>query len=385
MTATAATGPKPAAASPRPRSTPGRSTSPATRSTTTATSLTPDTGADPCDPPLPTNASDPLDYARALDLCSFTTENPPLADRKWGVISGAFTLADGTGTPAATSRSIRSNFGSNVFPHGGAKLAVLSSGRAAAQGQTNPGWINPQVPGADQGTSSLLPADWLAAHGGDVPTRQGCPEAAGAVAHDPILLKLRIRVPTNARSFRVKAYLYTSDYPEYVCGGYADFFLALLDSEFVSVHPEYTTPRDKNLAVFDDGPARRRKTYPVTGDLAWGNTGLFTQCKNGPTSCATAGGEGSINTCLGTTGLTGTGFDLLEPSAALPGEPGFCGVNNLLGGGTDWFTIRGNVEPGETIELRFVIWDGSDHLYDSVILIDDFEWSDRTVRPGALR
>jgi hypothetical protein len=347
--------------------------------------LTGDTGADPCDPVLPSTASDPLDYARALDLCSFTVESPPLADRRWGVISGAFTLADGTGTPAATSRSVRSSFGSGAYPQGGAKLAVLSSGRAAAQGQTNPNWVNPQRPGADQGTSSPVPADWLAANGGQLPTREGCPTAF-AFAYDPILLKLRIRVPTNAQSFRVKGYLYTSDYPEYVCSGPADFFLVLLDSELASVHREYATPRDKNLAVFDDGPtrpARRRQTLPVTGDLAWGNTGLFRQCKNGPTGCGFGGVQGTNNTCIGTFELTGTGFDLANPLAQQDSEPGYCGASNFLGGGTGWFTVRGNVEPGETIELRFVIWDTGDHLYDSVALIDAFEWSTKLVKPGA--
>jgi len=32
------------------------------------------------------------------------------------------------------------------------------------------------------------------------------------------------------------------------------------------------------------------------------------------------------------------------------------------------------VKPGEVIELRLAIWDTGDHGYDSLVLLDDFEW-----------
>lgn len=347
--------------------------------------LTSDTAADICDAPLPSNTSQPLDYARAIDLCSFTVESPPLAERKWGVISAALTLADGTGTPAAASRSIRPNFGSNVFPHGGTKIAVLSTGHAAAPAHTSPNWVNPQenVGGANMGTSSPVPADWLVANDGKVPVPPPCLGESQTVAQDPVLLKLRIRVPTNARSFSLKAFLFASDYPEFVCEGYSDYFLALLDSGFVSLHREYATPRDKNIAVHDPTPARRGPSHPVSANLAFLDRGLFTQCKNGQVACAPEGASiSTVSTCTGITELAGTGFDRINPMSAFITVPGYCGENNLLGGGTGWFTIRGNVVPGETIELRLVLWDTGDHLYDSVVLLDDFEWSDRIMKRG---
>src|SRR5690606_3731272 len=64
-----------------------------------------------CDAGLASNSSDPLHYARAMDLCQFTTENPPLPERKWGVISGAFSRSNGSGSPAAAARAIRPGFG----------------------------------------------------------------------------------------------------------------------------------------------------------------------------------------------------------------------------------------------------------------------------------
>jgi hypothetical protein len=347
---------------------------------------TTDGGAGPCDVSLPSNSSDPLDYARAIDLCSFTVESPPLAEKKWGVIGAAFALAGGSGTPAVNSRSIRPSFGTAVTPLAGTKLAVLSSGQAAAPGQTNPAWINAQDPGADMTTTSPLPPDWLAVHGGLPPVTRGCPAPQdGTTAYDSMLLRVRVRVPTNARSFSVKAFVYGSEYPEYVCSPYVDYFLALLDSRVAPRRARKANPVDKNLAVFGWMPARRDRAHLVGGNLAVLDRGLFTACQNGPTGCATGDGAvpGAITSCAGTAQLQGTGFDLANPAPKFPGDPGSCSANDLLGGGTGWLTIRGNVQRGETIELRFVVWDTGDPWYDSVVLLDDFRWSVDPTTPGA--
>jgi hypothetical protein len=294
-------------------------------------------GAGPCDAPLASNSSDPLDYARAIDLCSFTIESPPLAEKKWGVIGAAFALADGSGTPAAFSRSIRPSFGAAVGPLAGTTLAVLSSGQAAAPGQTNPAWINAQDPGANMTTMSTLPPDWLAAHRGRPPVTRGCPAPhAGTTAYDPMLLRVRVRVPTNARSFSVKAFVYGSEYPEYVCSPYVDYFLVLLDSRFASRFARTANPVDKNLAVFDRRRVRRRRAHLVGGNLAVLDRDLFTACANGPTGCATGDGAvpDSITSCAGAAQLQGTGFDLANPTPKSSGDPGYCSTNNLLGGGT---------------------------------------------------
>jgi len=43
-------------------------------------------------------------------------------------------------------------------------------------------------------------------------------------------------------------------------------------------------------------------------------------------------------------------------------------------GATRWLTTTAPVVPGETITLRFVIWDTSDMQLDSLVLIDNFRW-----------
>jgi hypothetical protein len=63
-----------------------------------------------------------------------------------------------------------------------------------------------------------------------------------------------------------------------------------------------------------------------------------------------------------------------------------CGASNgIVGGGTDWLVLRGNVVPGEIIQLRFAIWDTGDPNYDSLIVLDNFRWSYTATTPGATR
>jgi hypothetical protein len=79
---------------------------------------------------------------------------------------------------------------------------------------------------------------------------------------------------------------------------------------------------------------------------------------------------------VSTDDLLMTGFD--DPS------PYSCETNSLEGGATGWLTTSGNVNPGEVIKLRIAIWDTSDHLYDSLAIIDGFTWSVESTNPGTV-
>lgn len=317
-----------------------------------------------CDATLPSNSSDPLQYAAAMELCQITTEQGTAS----GLISAALTLASGTGTPAIVSRAIRTSFGNNNLPLAGASFVVLSTGAAAAPGQVNPAY-NAFQPGVNTGTSSAAPSDWLAANAGHFPNAPGCPATTGGTtAFNPVMLTLRLRVPSYAHSFKVSAKFFSSEFPEWVCSPYNDFFVALLDSTYTGTS---ANPVDKNLAVYIAPNSNR---YPLGVNLASGNTGLFTDCVNGTTGCAPGGVAGTTSTCTSTSGLAGTGFDVADP--------GKCNGNSVVGGATAWLSIRGNVVPGEIITLRFAIWDTSDGTYDSLVLLDNFAWSAETVTPG---
>jgi hypothetical protein len=320
-----------------------------------------------CDTGLQSSSGTAMDYAKAIDLCQTATMN----DHKWGVIDAQLTKADGTGTPDAKSRSIRTRFGTNTVPKLGASMAVISSGTAAGQSDTNPGWQDPQSNSYEPGTSSPFPADFAAAHNGGLPNAPGCPAPNGSTANDPVMLTLKVRVPSNAHSFSIKTNFYSAEFPEWTCSAFNDFFVILLDSTF---NGSPGNPADKNLAFYSNNGMN----YPVGVNLAAGDTGLFTECKNGGYGCAPGATAGNINTCVDTIDLAGTGFD------AVAGLGGACGASNLAGGATGWLTTTGNVVPGEIITLRIAIWDTSDEALDSLALIDSFEWSVEGSDPGTV-
>lgn len=310
-----------------------------------------------CDAGLASNSGEPLDYAKALDLCQATT----LADRTWGILSARLVKADGADGPAAAQHAIRPDFGATAV-RAGAAMAVLSTGHAADLGDTNPSFAAFEA-GSDMGHTAAFPADWYAANGNALPSAPGCPTPAGVGANDSVLLELTIRAPTNARSFAFDANFFSAEYPEWTCSAYNDFFVVLLDSLWSGVP---ANPADGNLAVHG--------AVPVGVNLAAGDTGLFTACENGPIGCAAGATAGTISTCSGTAALAGTGFDLLGTA---------CGTNDLVGGGTGWLTVRGNVLGGEVITLRIALWDTGDALYDSLALLDGFRWSVDAAVPGA--
>ncbi len=318
-----------------------------------------------CDDGIVSNAQNPLDYARAIDLCQTTVENPPdPADRTWGVISAKFTLADGKGAPKADQRAIRPGFGGAIAAKSGKRLAILSSGNAAAVGDTSPAYAGFQS-GVDHMTQSAPPADWSQANGGVLPNPPGCQAPAMLTSNDPIMLTLRVRAPTNAKSFKVKMFFFSAEYPEWVCSQYNDFFVALLDSKAAG------NPIDKNIAVFDDG----KQLWPVGVNLVKVAAGLFTACENGVVGCVDKMiPESNYAGCKVPGLLKGTGFDEIDPSG--------CGTGKPVGGGTGWLTMSGNVEPGEVFELRLAIWDSGGHIFDSLVLLDDWKWSLEAAEPG---
>ncbi|MEZ4365322.1 MAG: choice-of-anchor L domain-containing protein [Kofleriaceae bacterium] len=317
-----------------------------------------------CDTGLSSASSDPLDYARAIDLCRVATEDGVT----WGVISATLTLPDGTGLPAEDSRSIRDAFGPNVTPQAGARLIELSSGVAADANDSNP--ASGDFSGDIMNTESDFPADFLAANGGSLPNAPGCPGPNGSTAFDAVMLTLRIRTPSNARSFSLSTNFFSAEYPEWVCSPYNDFFLVLLDSAYAG---DPANPADKNLATYT---AADGAVYPVGVNLAYGNTGLFRECQNGATGCEFGATPGNQTTCTSSSQLLGTGFD--EPS------PGACAAGSVLGGGTGWLTTSGNVLPGEVITVRIAVWDTSDPVLDSLAVIDNFRWSIESTDPGTI-
>ena len=287
-----------------------------------------DDAAQTCDTGLALASSVAGDYAKAIDLCKTTTAAATGASKTWGVISSKLVQADGTSTPNSLGHGILSAFGPNNLPQKGAKMAAFSSGTARSPADT--GWYNPN----GQATSSqgYLHGTSCAYPSGFPKNKTGCAKAQGnALDSDGLLMS--IRVPTNAKSFTYRFNFFTTEYPEYICNQYNDSYVALLKTSYMPANP---ATNSLNIS-FDSG------NNPVNV-----NMGLF-NVTSGPL-------------------LAGTGMD---GSCKNPNN----GAWEICGGATGWLQTSAPVVPGETIQIQFSIWDASDELWDSIVLVDAWTWS----------
>jgi uncharacterized protein (TIGR03382 family) len=154
--------------------------------------------------------------------------------------------------------------------------------------------------------------------------------------YDQVLLELELIVPEGAESLTFQWYFLSREYPVFVNSEYNDRFTVIQQS----------TEYEGNI-VFDDG-----------GNVVDINNAFFKVTDQ--------------------ESLEGTGFwrpigdDWWDPMD--PPAPGETRPTNE-GGATGWVTTQTPVDPGETIRLRFDIHDVADAVYDSAVLIDDFQWS----------
>ncbi len=282
------------------------------------------------------------DLAQAMDLCQFTTaQPPPLPQRKWGVISAVQLLADGstpTGANLVNLQNLQSavlaNYGTGgVAPTLGATMAGLSTGRMRDQGDA--GYVDPATGGTNFGSSGQPPAAYLAAHGGSLPSSVGCSGQcpAGTGANDSVNLRLTVRVPTNAHGLTYRYRFFSADYWTYSCTTYNDLHLALLQTSAPGL------PADHQIAS------------DVLGNPVSVNDKHLEICQ----------AKGCYTCPLGIGPLAGTGLQLPSGSS--------------LGGGTDWQEVRAQVTPGETLSLDLMVFDVSDGIYDSLVLLDGFTWT----------
>ncbi len=270
------------------------------------------------------NGATANDFARAIGICG-----KPL-------VSASFATFASLPTPTA-ARSIRSRFGTKFSSQSGAKMIHLSSGRSV-DNLDEPGYA-PQT-GTNFGTLGTHPL-WT-------PSAEGC-ASTYTNAQDVTDLTLKLKVPLNAKSLSYQMNFFSSEYPEWVCEGYNDRFIAILES--AALDP--TKLPGGAAANCKEGTAvpTCNVSFDAKGQPLTVNNGFFDICISSPKN--PCGKSVSL--------LEGTGYDRAD------------GLE-VAGGATDWLTTKAPVRPGETITLRFVILDEGDGIYDSSVLIDNFKW-----------
>lgn len=320
--------------------------------------------------------------ARALGLCAVTTDDAPLPLRRWGLLEATLRRADGSVLQDLRAVSVRGSFGAlATTAWEGERMLVLSTGVAADGQQTTPGPNGGAPQGKNVSTShepsSMVELDqpagpwalsgWFEAPGptkpaGSLPVLEGCPGQSSNRARDSVMLALRLRAPTNGRSFSFKTRFVSAEYPEYVCTSYNDQFVAVLGG------PGALLPGPGgDLLVYRDPELR---PWPVSVNLAL--TPQFSVCA--PKASAPSCWKEKIHpgACQEGAGpLAGTGFETPQNEVC------------PIGGATRWFEVRGGVIPGQEVSLRIALWDVGDTLFDSTAIVDDFRWSTALIDPAS--
>jgi len=184
---------------------------------------------------------------------------------------------------------------------------------------TNFSWLSSGIAGA--GTPQTVdPAGLYTEPGWDSPS--SCASGGG---YDCITLGFSFNVPAGMYSIHFDFNFMSVEYPEFVNLGFNDSFIVSLSS------PSYSYPN----VVFDS------QSNPINIDSAFFNQ-----------PCSS---------------LSGTGFDLYQ-------FDGSCDA-----GATGLLTTDAPVAPGETVVLTFTIRDNGDGIYDSAVLLDNFQITDEVV------
>ncbi len=147
-----------------------------------------------CDTGL--NSANDGDYAKALDLCTGISDSPVLASAK--------------------ARAIRGKFGGTFAPQAGSNMVLLSTGIAAAEGET--GYAAPQS-GTDFGVTSTG-------------LNQG--KCTGVAAQDGVVLRVKVTIPTNATAMSFDFAFFSAEYPEYIGAQYSDGFAVVIQGQAYS-------------------------------------------------------------------------------------------------------------------------------------------------------
>ena len=298
-----------------------------------------------CDSGLGPVFSDPLDAAKAVGLCSVGVEDNPedAKQRRPGVIAASFSDIAGAFlvTPPrpkadpAKQLGILPSFGEATQPQEGASLFALSSGNAKVGKDV--------CNGGAAFAANVFPPGF--------PKNGDC--GSTGKPNDGIALDLKLRAPTNAKSFKVRFKFFTCEYPNYTCSSYNDIFAILMSpSPLAKGDPMSDGGENQSANVAFETSATGAKNV-----IGVNNTTFLSACLKDPQTP-------KYTSCGSEAGLKGSGFEghaasaWLETQVPIPAFP--AGADRVL-------------------SLRFAIWDSSDHILDSTTVVDGFQWSNEAI------
>ncbi|HUO57148.1 MAG TPA: choice-of-anchor L domain-containing protein [bacterium] len=246
-------------------------------------------------------------------LASTTAANCAMAmELCQGVVSANFSIYSNS-----TARRIISNYGPNVTPRAGSNMLMLSTGIAARPGDSGYAAV---TLGTNFGVSVVNPlsvSSWAYSCATSIAT----PAPDSTYVFDPNEFDVTVTVPAQATGYKIDFDFYDSEYPNWVGSAFNDRFVVLVND----------STRTNTQVAFDSN-GNRVSTYspfPVSS------------VSNG---CSYLGGSQ----------LTGTGFENF--------------------GATGWLEMSVPATGGDTVQLKFILFDQGDGNDDSVVLLDNFHW-----------
>jgi hypothetical protein len=286
------------------------------------------------------------DGVAAIDLCRSALEAAPLPTKTWGVISSDYVLPDGT---SSTSANFPLGFGilgpsfgtSNPTQHG-VRMLGLSSG--TARQPTDPGYMD--VAGFDKGYTSGAPPGFPS-------QTPACPAVTFGEPHDGAALRVVVRVPTNALTMSFDTNLFSYEFPDWVCSTYNDTFVVIMTPS-----PEGEPATAKDNVAFD----------PM-GNTIGANSSFMAVCDMNVIAGASSGVMKTYVCPEGPSKLLATGFGIDTTDDATGDDKNQ--------GSTDWLTTTVSVASvaGKEITLLFTVWDSSDGVFDTTVLVDNVRWT----------
>ncbi|MBM4353951.1 MAG: hypothetical protein FJ109_09200 [Deltaproteobacteria bacterium] len=186
----------------------------------------------------------------------------------------------------------------------------------------------------------------------------------GYTTYDNVEFRMTLKAPAGVIGFSLDYIYMSEEYHEWVCSPFNDKFYVFLKAPQTTgnvkkVVNSTACSNPNSYWDFVDGQGKKQCYVAI-------NTAFSEGCPNAPTN------------------ISGTGFSCYTSKCG-PGQCSCGGGSSSYGSSTGWLVTKWPIQAGETFELTFHIHDTSDGIYDSEVVLDNFQWLTQPFTPGTVQ
>ncbi len=177
--------------------------------------------------------------------------------------------------------------------------------------------------------------------------------------HDVVDWHMTIKAPAGAKALRFKYVFFSAEYDEFVSSVFNDKFYVIIEADSTNSGEQtiinFTRCRDPDVyydficEADQDGCIEGEKYCYIAINSAFSDCCWYNGCPDG----------------LGTTDIAGTGFTCAADQTS---------DSSSKGSSTGWLQTTWHVDENEVFKLTFHLHDTSDAIYDSQVILDDFQF-----------